>query len=260
MTGVPTRTAHPLTGFVNQTRRESGRWWATRRWWISALVWTGLVNGVLALLLWVVPNLEGAGEAAAMGTGELALQFTGLVTILAGAGTVLVCQGVLIDDRRDGLVEWLLSKPLARPALIVAKFAGHAPALLATVVGLPWIGVYAQLSLAHGAAWPVGRWAGAVALIGLVVVLQLAVVLLVSTLTTSRAAVLALPLGAMVGADLFTTFAPRAADWLPWGLGRVAGLVLAQGVLASTQLVVVTIAATLGCLVVGAWRFERSEL
>lgn len=258
MTAATTRSGHALTGFTNQARRESGMWWRTRRWWINAVVWTAVLNGLLALMLWVVPNLE--PSVAEMDLTELTSQFTGLATILAGAGVVLAAQGVLIDDRRDGLIEWLLSKPLARPALIAAKLAGHAPALLAVAVVLPWLGVYLQLSLAAGAAWPVGRWLAAMAIIGLLVVFQLAVVLLLSTLTASRAVVLALPLAALVGADLFVTFAPWAAEWLPWGLGPVAGLALSLGVLASAQLLVFTGAVTLICVLAAAWRFERAEL
>lgn len=252
--------ARALTGFAHQARRESGRWWTTRRGWTSALVWVAVVNGLLALLLWVVPRLPATPGMADMATGELALQFTGLATILAGAGVVLMSQGVLIDDRRDGVLEWLLSKPLSRPGLIAAKFAGHAPALVLTAVVAPWLGVYVQLSLADGGAWPVGRWLAAVALVGLLVAFQLSLVLLLSTLTSSRAVVLALPLAALVGVDLATTLAPWTVEWLPWGLGRVAGLVLSQGMLASAQLVIATIVATTLCLLAAAWRFERAEL
>ena len=47
----------------------------------------------------------------------------------------------------------------------------------------------------------------------------------------------------------------------PWGSesgSRPAGP--SQGVLASTQLVAVTVAATALALLVAAWRFERAEL
>lgn len=98
------------------------------------------------------------------------------------------------------------------------------------------------------------------ALVGLLVAFQLSLVLLLSTLTSSRAVVLALPLAALVGVDLATTLAPWTVEWLPWGLGRVAGLVLSQGMLASAQLVIATIVATTLCLLAAAWRFERAEL
>ncbi len=258
-TASTSRGAGALTGVANQTRREASSWWASRRWAVSALVWTGLVNGLLALILWVVPNLDGPAEIADTTLAESALQFTGLAAVLAGAGVVLMAQGVLIDDRRSGVVEWLLSKPLARPALIIAKLVGHAPPLVVTIVVLPWVLVGVQLWLAGEAVWPIGQWLGAVALLSLLVVFQLAVVLVLSTVTTSRAVVLAVPLGALLAADLFTTFAPWASDWLPWGLGRLASLVLAHGVLASTQLVVVSVLATVGCVVAAAWRFERSQ-
>lgn len=259
MTALASRGG-PLTGVANQTRREAGQWWATRRWWTSALAWTVVLNGVLALLLWVVPRLDGPAELAAFDLTELAVQFAGLAAVLTAAGTVLVTQGLLLDDRRDGLVEWLLSKPLARPALIVAKFAGHAPALLVVAVVIPWMGVWLQLSVAAGEPWPAGRWLAAVALVALLAAFQLSLVLALSTVTASRAMVLAVPLAALVASDVVTSFAPWTADWLPWGIGRISGVVLTHGDLVSAQLVVVTVAATAAAVLAAAWRFSRVEL
>jgi hypothetical protein len=47
---------------------------------------------------------------------------------------VIVCQGVVIDDRRLGLREWMLSKPFVASALLLAKLGGHASGLLVALL------------------------------------------------------------------------------------------------------------------------------
>lgn len=249
-----------LAGLSNQTRREAGTWWRTRRWWTQALLWIVLTNGLLAMMLWVIPRLETLEASALADVSQTAAQFTGMAAMLASVGVVVLAQGLLIDERRLGLLEWMLSKPLARPALLLAKYGAHATAMLVVVVLVPWVGVAAQLSAAEGARWPIGRTLGAVALIGMLVLFHLALVLALSTAFWSRGGVLALPLAGIVGTDLLVSAVPRLAEVLPWSLGRVAGAVLSDGVLVSVWPVVATVGWTVLCLVAAVWRMQRTEL
>ena len=50
-----------LRGFSNLFSKENGAWWGTRRWWINALLWTVLLVGLTAIMLFA-PNEE-ANEA-----------------------------------------------------------------------------------------------------------------------------------------------------------------------------------------------------
>ena len=43
-------------GFANLLRKENGEWWHTRRWWTQSLLWLLIINGILALALWVLPT------------------------------------------------------------------------------------------------------------------------------------------------------------------------------------------------------------
>lgn len=258
---APARTGRRLLpGLANQLRRESGSWWSTRRWWIHALTWTVVTNGLLGLMLWVLPELDVAPGAAPATTAETAAQFGGMGVVLASVAAVVACQGILIDERRTGLLEWMLSKPLSRGALVVAKFVGHAAALLVTAVVVPWIGVWAQLSFAQGSPWPVGPVAGAVLLTGLLVVFTVAFVLGLSATTWSRALVVALPLAGLFGTDLLVAGLPDLADALPWTVGRLTGAMLAGGGLGTSGPVVSAVLLT-GTLLAGAvWGLRRTEL
>lgn len=173
---------------------------------------------------------------------------------------MILTQGVLLDEQRSGLHEWLLSKPLSRPALVLAKFAGHASGLLVALVLAPWAGIYVLLSIAAGQPWPLGRFLGTVALVGLFVLFHLALVLALSALFGSRGAVLAIPLVLLVGADLLVAAAPWAADGLPYLLNRVAAALLATGELTAVGPAVATGVATAVLAAVAVWRFNRQEL
>lgn len=248
-----------LPGFVNQARREAGTWWSTKRWWVQALIWTGIINGLLAVMLWVVPRLEPL-VGVEMTVEASAAQFTGMAGMITSIGVVVTSQGILVDEHRVGLLEWMLSKPLSRGALLAAKFAAHAIALLAVLVLVPWLGVLAQLSLAVGSLWPLGQWLGGLALVGLLAVFHLALVLALSALTWSRALIVALPLVGIIGSDLLVAFLPGAFDVLPWSLGPLAGPLLAGGILISIGPIVSTALLTPVCLGVAAAGLHRKEL
>ena len=249
-----------MTGFSNQMSREWGTWWATGRWWVQAVVWLLLTNGLLGAMLWIVPNLEGMTGAPTMTVQESAAQFMGVAAALVSIGTVVLAQGILIDDQRSGVLEWMLSKPLGRGSLVAAKFGGQAVGLVVTVVIVPWTVVLAQLSAARGGLWPVWQWLAGVGVLTLLVLFHLALVLVVSVLTWSRALVLAVPLAGILGADLLVAAAPGLVSWLPWSGGRVAGPLLGDGVLVSAGPLLVAGVLTVGCLLVAAWGMRRAEL
>jgi ABC-type transport system involved in multi-copper enzyme maturation permease subunit len=250
-------------GLANQTRREASMWWGTSRWWRQGLVWTVLLGGLLAGVLWVLPAIMAGAEGsdvAAMDLAQGAAQFTELAAFVTAVGVVILTQGVLLDEQRSGLHEWLLSKPLSRPALVLAKLAGHGSGLLFSLVLAPWLGIYLLLSLAAGQPWPVGRFLGAVGLVGLFALFHLALVLALSAVFVSRGAVLGIPLALLVGADLLVTAVPWAADGMPYLVNRVAAALVATGVLAAPGPALATAVATAALAAVAVWRFNRQEL
>ena len=195
-----------------------------------------------------------------MTTTDSAVQFGGMAVVLASVAAVVAGQGILIDERRLGLLEWMLSKPLSRAALVIAKFAGHSAALLVTVVLVPWIGVWAQLSVAQGSPWPIGPWLSAGLLVGLLAVFHLALVIALSATTWSRALVVALPLAGIIGTDLLIAGVPELLELLPWTVGRLTGPVLVDGVLASAGPVVSAVLLTGVFFPAAVWGLRRTEL
>jgi hypothetical protein len=262
---MSTLTMHKTwgAGLGNQTRREASMWWGTGRWWRQGLLWAALLGGLLVGMLWILPALlagvEGA-QGVSSDTVETGMQFAQMAAIVSAAGVVILAQGILLDDQRLGLTEWILSKPLSRPALVLAKLTGHASGLLAAVVVIPWVAVYAILSVAGGEPWPVGRFLGTVALLGLFVAFHLALVLAVSAWTGSRGAVLAVPLALLVGMDVVLGAAPGLADWVPYLLNRVGAALLVSGDLVAVGPVLATVVWTAVLTMAAVWRHARQEL
>jgi ABC-type transport system involved in multi-copper enzyme maturation permease subunit len=249
-------------GLGNQTRREASTWWATGRWWRQGLVWLAVLGGLFAAMHWLLPSLIAEVDPTA-GSAELTetvAQFAELAALVTAVGVVILGHGLLLDDQRLGLLEWLLSKPLSRPALVLAKLAGHTSGLLVGLVLVPWVAVYALLTVAAGEPWLLGRFLGAMALVALFVVFHLALVLGLSALTGSRGVVLALPLALLVGADVVIGAVPALADGAPYVLGRLAGALLATGQLMAVGPLVATAASTVALFAVTVWRFSQQEL
>jgi ABC-2 type transport system permease protein len=252
-----------LAGLGNLTGREAAAWWATGRWRLHMTVWTALLAGLLVLMLWVLPALldeAEAGGAVSGDVGEAAIQFPDLAAVVMAIGVVLLTQGILLDERRNGVLEWLLSKPVARPAVVLAKFLGQGSALVVTIAVVPWVAVHLLLSVAAGRLWSPTQSLAALGALMLVVAFHLALMLALSTLTTSRVAVLAVPIVLIVASDGITSLWPELFHVLPWSLGAVASVLLADGVLVSGWPLVSSVVLTVLLLALASAALQRAEL
>ena len=82
-------------GFTNFLRKENGEWWGTRRWWVQSLLWLLIINGILAVGIWVVPIYEPA-EAAV--TAENLGIFIQLMTWFPMFAVIVIIQGAVIGE------------------------------------------------------------------------------------------------------------------------------------------------------------------
>ena len=55
---LPVRGGGWLAGFGNMLNKELGEWFRTRRWLWQALIWIAILDGMVALVLFVIPLLE----------------------------------------------------------------------------------------------------------------------------------------------------------------------------------------------------------
>jgi ABC-2 type transport system permease protein len=128
---LPARGSGWLAGFNNMLAKELGEWFRTRRWLWQLLIWVIIIDGFIALPLFIlpvlvsiIPGLKPTAEAMFAG---LPPEFRGVYayfTILAFAGpigVIILAQDEVIQEKLSGTAAWILSKPASRPAFILTK-------------------------------------------------------------------------------------------------------------------------------------------
>jgi ABC-2 type transport system permease protein len=253
------------SGLGNLLRNELRPWVSTRFGLIQAAVWLIVVNGFLALPLWVAPLLDPTQKniqvRADSNPDDLGPMVFFMIAAQFGAlGAAILAMGTLVGEKQSGSAAWVLSKPVSRPAFILAKLVALAAGCAVIVVGLQAAVAYFQI----GAV--VGRWsdpalfAAGAALIGLNVLFALSLTLMLGAFLNSRGAVVGIALGVIFGQQLLGNFVGPIAAYFPNALGSLATMVAlgqpvqSYGVVASTVLLIVVF------VVATVWRFGRDEL
>jgi len=260
-----------LRGFSNLFHKENRAWWGTRRWWINALLWTVLLGGLTAIMLFA-PNeevLEASEAEIAQAGGVLGYTlWVGLnilfqfgIPVLA-IGTIVLSQDLIIGERQNGVAAWLLSKPVTRRAYVLAKLVAHALPILALLVGLPSIVVYGLLSLRLGALFSPMLFLSAVGIMTAHTLFYFTLTLMLGTLFNSRGPILGIALGSVLGGGLLGGLIPALFYVTPWKLADVAWAT-ATGQAVPTELAFAPLIATVLWSVVFVFvalvKFERVE-
>ncbi len=217
--------------------------------------------------------------------GPLMIWFLAFWIAILLMSTVSLTEGAVLGEIERGTASWLVAMPIARPSVILAKFAAAAVGL-ATVVFATGLALYpvladaAQRGIAdfsvrqvfETAGNPIGQWGAYTRLpdVGTYVEMLLslwalllffaALMMLFGTVLHSRTAVFGLGLGAAGIILASGIFAGSAAVATPAGIAR-AVLDIAQGREAALMAPVIgTLMATAVALVLAVWAFNRREL
>jgi ABC-2 type transport system permease protein len=280
---LPVRESGWRMGFANLLSKETGAWWRTRMWWIQALIWLAIMNGMVALMLWGVPQEEIASEAAAQAQTDagavdmdalmnarptrgltIFLIFGGIALPIAG---LIVGQDALIEEKKSGTAAWVLSKPVSRESMVLTKLIAHSLGFL--VVGVLLQGLVAYLQIrAAGGDLSVPRFLGALGLLYLNLLFYLTLTLMLGALFAGRGPVLGIAFGLLFGYQIFVGLANGLLAYAgPWALvvttpitPQPLSVLVALGQPLPT--VVPIIFTALWCVVftaVAVWRFGREE-
>ncbi len=272
---IATRERRWLGGFGNLFRNENAMWWRTRRWLINVVIWTVLINGMLASVLWTPeqPAADTAPQQPAVGfDANNPVVLGAMVFLLVGGlatatGAIITMQGVILDERKSGTAEWLLSKPASRAAFILSKWTANMLALLLITIVLQGVIAYMLMSARTGSSLPAGPFIAGMSLLALHLLFYLSLTLMLGTLFNGRGAVLAIPLGLLYGAQLLWQLAPWLTRVMPWTLVMPRGetepalaMLAMQGQpLTSVTPIIATATWIIIFVAVAVWRFGREE-
>ena len=144
---IPRKNKGPLTGLDNILTLETSKWVNERRWLIQSAIWLLLVNGLMALGLVMAP-LQGAETPQAR---DGIVMLTELLFSIGPVGVIVLTQGDLLNEIQDGSMEWMLTAPLSRAAVITGKFIVNSCFLLSIAVLLQGtVGFYMINRFAEG--------------------------------------------------------------------------------------------------------------
>ena len=264
----------PLRGFGGLLGVELRVWFP---WRLLFLIAAGL--GVFALIYLPWRGLE------VNQLGPLMIWFLAFWITILLVSTVALTEGAVLGEIERGTASWLVAMPIARPAVVLAKFTAVAVGLAVTVFATGAV-VYPVLAEAAKrgitdftpdevfatAASPIGQWGAYTRLpsweiyVGMLLSLWAllvffgALMMFFGSALRSRTAVFGLGLGAagiILGSALVTGSAAAAT---PAGIAR-ATIDIAQGKDAALMTPVVgTLVATGVALILAVWSFNRREL
>jgi ABC-2 type transport system permease protein len=250
-------------GYGNLLRQEHGRWWRTGRWWQQSLLWLLIVNGILAVGIWVVPVIapEDAGDL----TENLGI-FMQLMAFFPMFSVIIITQGALVSEKESGTAAWILSAPVSRSAFILAKLVGNAFGFLVTIILLQGAVAYVQLSLSEGSLVTPGPFLASLGLLSLYLLFYLTLTLMLGAFFDSRGPVLGIAIGVAVASmlgvgQLFAGFLPWLTLILPEALPGMVSLIVQGEALPSVWPIPVVVMALYSLLFVALaiWRFSREE-
>jgi hypothetical protein len=227
----PVNEWQKMRGFSNLLWKENRGWWRTRRWWINAVIWVGSIGGLVFLMAFVVPtiaetvedpNMVAAGDPIAFGVEMGRTIFFELGTIALAVGIIVLSQDMIVQEKQLGLTDWLLAKPVARRSYILSKFLSAIWPILILFIGLPSLTAYGLLTLRTGAALPLLPFLGGVGMMAIHTIFYLSLTLMLGVFFQSRAPILGLSLGVLLGGNILSGILQPVIYVTPWMLGKLA--------------------------------------
>jgi ABC-2 type transport system permease protein len=250
-------------GFTNLLRKENTRWWHTRRWLVQSLIWLVIINGTLAIVLWVAPIVypEISGSAIDSLPG-----FFELMILLPMFSVIIGVQGTIIDEKLSGTAAWIMSAPVSRAAFILAKLFADAFGYLVTIILLQGLVAYVQISLAEGNLLPPVPYLANLGMLSLYLLFYLTLTLMLGTFFDNRGPVLAISIGVALAslkgiAPLVGSVAPWAVYYLPETLPALVRSTVTGGIMPPEWPITVIAMILFSELFVALaiWRFRREE-
>ena len=259
-------------GFGNLLRKENQEWWGTRTWWVQAIVWTLILNGILAILLWgpvsTPPDMTPEQAAALSAARDTIAEGLQVFIIMAGmavpVGVAIIGQGLILDEKKSGTLEWVLSKPASRTALLASKLIASAIGIVVILVALQGALAYLQLAL-KGSTPALLPFIGGMALVALNALFYLALTLMLGVLFDGRGPVIGIAMLLIFGYQFILGIAPWLAEVTPYGLVVQAqtpplAVQLAEGQpLTSVTPILATALWIILFTAVAIWRFRKQE-
>jgi ABC-2 type transport system permease protein len=193
--------------------------------------------------------------------------FFQLGTLGLAVGVVILAQGSVQDEIQSGTAAWVLSKPLSRSAFVLSKLVANLVGVLVTMVLLPSLVAYMQISLAAGGYVNPINFLGGLGVIYINQVFYLTLTLMLGTFFSHRGPVIGIPLALAFGQQLILGIHPFMVEIMPWTLVVPFGdieLPMAAAVIRGEAVhsmipFYTALLLSIAFVALSLWRFEKEE-
>jgi len=246
-------------GLDNLLGVELGRWFRTKKWWVQILLWAAIINAILALVI----ISEDSGGAA-----ELVVLFNVFLGVFATFGVCILMQGVIVGEKQLGTAAWVLSKPVSRPAFLLAKLIANLAGVALTIVLVQGLIAYLLIYLGSGTMLPPLGFLGGLGVQLVHLFFYITLTLMLGAAFSKRGPVIAIPLLFLFVQELLIGVFPVLAKALPWTLvvppdgseyPSVAAVLMTGSQPLSYLPLLTTIGASVLFVALALWIFERQE-
>jgi ABC-2 type transport system permease protein len=234
---------------------------------VQAIIWTAILIGILAAVLFTESNGSGSPELLSGRWLEGMIVFFAVAGTALPIGAIIMGQEEVLDEKRSGTAAWILSKPVSRVAFIIAKVTANAIGILIILVLLEGALAYGLIAIATGHAFPVLPYLGALGILYLDVMFYFLLSIMFSAASNSRGAAIGIPMAVLFGYQFIVGLAPWTLEIMPWGLtsagrggsGNSAAAAIVLGQSYSVLPIVATLAWCVLFVVIAVWKFNRDE-
>jgi ABC-2 type transport system permease protein len=243
-------------------RREHRLWWASRRWLVQTALWTLLLNGLLLGGLYLLPPIASADGLPMSHDDVLELGrqiFFGLGILALSLGAIVLLQDSIIEEKNNGTAEWVLSKPVSRPAYVLAKLLPNLLGMVVTMLFVPGIFGLLILRTFDPAAFSLSGFLMAQGMVALHLLFYITLTLMLGVLLSSRAPLLGIAIASLVGGSMIPVV--EIVQFTPWILGELVVLPL-LGVPLPPMAITMLVSTAVWSLVfigIAIWQFNRHE-
>jgi ABC-2 type transport system permease protein len=247
-------------GLGNLLENGLAAWWKTRMWWVQCLIWLGLMGFMLGAILFGAPDAPPSGEVAVL--------YSIFAGLFPAVGVIIIMQGAVVGEKRDGTAAWILSKPATRPAFVLAKVVADGLGVLAIMVVLPGCLAYALEAIATQSPWHPLAFLAALGVVYLFDFFFLSLTTMLGAFFSHRGPVIGIALGLLFLQQQLIGLLPFLRYLLPWNLvipigqqvDAVVPCLLTGSGNYSYILILAVALESLLFIAIAVWRFNREEL
>jgi ABC-2 type transport system permease protein len=246
-------------GLDNLVNAELGRWFRTRKWWVQILIWAAIINVILALVV----ISEDRGDAT-----KLVMLFNVFLGVFATFGVCILMQGVIVGEKQSGTAAWVLSKPVSRPAFLLAKLIANSVGVAVTMVLVQGLIAYLLIYVGSGRLLPPVGFLGGLGVQLVHLFFYITLTLMLGAAFSKRGPVIAIPLLFLFAQQLLMGAFPILTRVFPWTLvvppDSSDHLSVAAALMTSSQPLsylplMTTLSASVLLVALALWIFERQE-